>query len=194
MWSRALAWSAAFAGVSSEALSDTIDPTVREGVVARLDSIPRGDARARASALHAARRAWLRSDEGCLDATALATLGARVIASVLAATPPSARGPLARSFEAASLRAVTVELPRARACDPIALAAAIDRLARVNGAPTGASEVGALAYGALRDEGDLPRGVQRALRSLRATGARASAAFAPFRPDVEALFSLENRR
>jgi hypothetical protein len=193
-WTRALAWSAAYAGVSSADVADTIDPSLRDGLVARLDSFPRGDARARAAALHAARRAWLRADEGGLDGAALATLGARVIASLLAATPASARASLARSFEAASLRAVTAELPRARACDPIALAAAIDRLTRVTGAPSGASAVGALAFGALRDEGDLAREVQRALRSLRATGAHPSAVFAPFRPDVDSLFSLENRR
>jgi hypothetical protein len=189
LWTRSLAWSAAYVGFTARELVDGLAPELREPFATLLSSIPSGDATARARALGAARRQWLRSSGAPVDDELVTRLGARVIASLVASTPASARAALARSFEANSLRLAAVEARNARSCASVSLQPMIDAIARATSAPPTALVVGAVALASLTGDTAAPRVAHDALRSLRAQGIDVRTALAPFADDARALLA-----
>jgi hypothetical protein len=115
-------------------------------------------------------------------------LGARIIASMIASTPPSARMGLARSFDAESLRLATREVRSARSCDSLALQTLVETVAHVTKKPPSAVAIGAVAFAVLVDDTDAPRVAVEVLRSLRAR-AEPLTALAPFTDDARAILT-----
>jgi len=191
LWLRSLAWSAGYVGLAASEITAGLAPELRASLERLLAEIPEGDAHARARALAERRARWLRSSIASVDDEALRRLGARIIASMIASTPSSARASLARSFEADSLRAATSEVCAARSCDSIALQSVVDAVARATHKPPTATALGAVAFAALVDDTDAPRVAIDVLRSLRA-GAQSLSALAPFAEDARAILAENN--
>lgn len=192
LWLRSLAWSAGYTGCTASDLVDAIAPELRASLSTMLGELPAGDARARAKALIETRRRWTRAGRPAIDDAALTKLGARMIASMIAHTPASARAVLARSFEAESVRAATSEVRSARTCDSLALQSLVDAVARVTMRPPTALALGSIAFAALVDDTDAPTVAYDALRSLRAAG-RSTSMLEPFRGDAQALLAEVTR-
>jgi hypothetical protein len=159
-----------------------LSPLYQAEIAVKLSSIPEGEAVERARKLFDARARWLRPRSDAPDDERLAALGARVIASLVASSPPSVRAQLARSFDGPSLRLAAAMARSAVSCDALALAPAIEALARCAGGAPSAMLVGALVYAALEDDAHAPRAVHDALRSLRARGIDALASWRSLAP------------
>lgn len=191
LWARSLAYGAALSGASVESVLSGVAPELRAPMRAQLATIPSGDPRARARALLEARRAWFVSSRPFADEATLARLGARVIASIVASTPPSVRPSVARSFEAQSLRAATLEVRLARTCDTLALQPVLDAIARVTKQPPTARVLGALVLACTHDDTEAPAVAHAVLRSLRCAGLDPTAALRVFAADAALLVAEE---
>lgn len=188
LWLRSLAWSAGYVGHSASEITVGLAPELRASLELLLAEIPAGNAHARARALAERRTQWLRASRPALDDGALSKLGARIIASMIASTPSSARAALARSFEAESLRAATIEVRAARSCDSLALQSLLDAITRATHKPPSAVALGAVAFAALVDDTDAPRVAIEVLRALRSR-AEPLSALAPFAEDARAILA-----
>ena len=175
-------------GLSASEITVGLAPELRASLERLLAEIPAGDAPARARALAERRSRWLRAARPAPNDGALSKLGARIIASMIASTPPSARASLARSFEAESLRVATSEVRAARSCDSLALQSLVDAVARATQKPPSAVALGAVAFAALVDDTDAPRVAIDVLRALRAR-AEPLSALVPFAEDARAILA-----
>lgn len=178
-------------GANIESVLAGVHPELRGSIDALIAKIPSGDPRARARALADARRSWLVAARPFADDETLARLGARVIASIVASSPASVRPSVARSFEAQSLRAATLEVRFARACDTLALQPVLDAIARVTKQPPTARVLGALVLACTHDDAEAPAVAHAVLRSLRCASINVSAALRVFAADAAMLVAEE---
>jgi hypothetical protein len=186
LWARSFAWSASHAGVDPDRATAGVDPCLRVALRAEIRSLGAGSPRERVAALLQARNAWRSSGVEHVDRIDEA-LGTRIMASILAGLPASARAAIVRTFDGASLGGVMAARRSTRSCDPWALVRILDRFTMIARAAPTSRCVGELARGALCEDTGLSPAVERTLRSLRAVGVRSSGPFEPFAADLADL-------